>query len=200
MADTVALTRLGPQHNGLRMSLDEFREIEFEPGYIYELAKGVVVVAELPSYSHMLVVLAIRNALIQYQFANPARIFAVTGGGESGLEMPTMQSRRHPDVSVYPTPPPTPESQPWETWIPEIAVEVVSATSRERDYDDKPDEYLKAGVRLYWIVDPLTRSATVLTRGADGWKSEKLDESGSLKTGLLPGFSLPLAQVFAAAK
>lgn len=198
MADTVAWTRLGPKHDGLRMTLDEFRAIDFEEGYLFELAKGVVVVAEVPSYFHMLVVLAVRNALVAFQLRKPDRIFAITGGAESGVEMEEMQSRRHPDVSAYLTPPPVSEAQPWETWIPEIAVEVVSESSRARDYEDKPDEYLKAGVRLYWIVDPATRTATVLTRAADRWKRSSLLESGVLTTGSLPGFELPLATVFAA--
>lgn len=197
MADTVALTRLGPQHKGLRMTLDEFREIEFEPGYTYELAKGVVDVAELPSVFHFLVVQIVRDALVLYRAANPSRIYAIGGGAESGLEMPGTNTRRHPDISTYLTAPPTPDAQPWDSWIPEIAVEVVSESSRHRDYFEKPEDYLAAGVRLYWIIDPITRSATVLTRSADGWQPSVLPEIGVLTTGLLPGFELRLASVFA---
>lgn len=197
MADTVAITRLGPRHAGHRMSLREFREIEFEEGYQFELGQGVVIGAEVPSVFHMLIVLAIRDALVGYRLAHPSRIFAVTGGAESGVEMPEMESRRHPDVSVYLTPPPTADAQPWETWTPEIAVEVVSESSRKRDFEDKADEYLRAGVRLYWIIDPANRSATVLTRRADGWLRQTIDTSGELSTGMLPGLTLPLATVFA---
>ena len=32
--------RIGPADNGLRMSLEEFREAEEEPGYRYELGPG----------------------------------------------------------------------------------------------------------------------------------------------------------------
>jgi hypothetical protein len=33
-------TRLGPADHGRRMTLEEFREADEEPGYLYELARG----------------------------------------------------------------------------------------------------------------------------------------------------------------
>jgi Uma2 family endonuclease len=196
MADTLAIDQLGPEHDGLHMTLDEFRAVEFEEGYVFELDRGVVVVSKVPHLHHMLVLQAIRDALVLYRAAHPGRVFAVTGGAESGMEMPEMQSRRHPDISAYLTPPPVPDAQPWEAWIPEITVEVVSASSQKRDYERKPHDYLDAGVKLYWIVDPLSGTVTVHTRHADRWHVTKLDETGVLTTGLLPGFSLALQQVF----
>jgi len=76
-------------------------------------------------------------------------------------------------------------------------VEVVSKTSRKRDYEKKPQEYLAAAVRAYWIVDPLTRTATVLTRRGDDWRRTKLDRRGVVRTALLPGFELRLVELFA---
>ncbi len=52
--------------------------------------------------------------------------------------------------------------------------------------------------RLYWIIDPCDDTATVLTRRIDKWHEQKLDINGVLKTDLLPGFELKLAEVFAA--
>lgn len=40
---------------------------------------------------------------------------------------------------------------------PDIAVEVVSRDSRTRDYLEKKQRYLEAGVPEYWIIDPLAR-------------------------------------------
>ena len=52
-------------------------------------------------------------------------------------------------------------------------------------------------MKLYWIIDPLDRTATVLTRRADSWREQKLDAAGMLTTHRLPGFELKLADVFA---
>ena len=40
-------TRLGPRHHGRRMSLKAFEFAPVEPGYLYELARGYVLVSEV---------------------------------------------------------------------------------------------------------------------------------------------------------
>lgn len=197
MAETIAISTIGPQHDGQRMTLDDFARVEGQPGYSYELEKGVIVVVDVPGIPHMALRLAVRNALIAYQLAHPGRIHAVAEPSDSVMRMPGMQSERHPDVPVYLTPPATPDDQPWEDWIPEIVVEVVSASSVERDYVVKRDEYLKAGVMAYWIIDPRDRTAMVLCRRADSWREQRLAGTGSLTNPRLPGFELCLADVFA---
>jgi Uma2 family endonuclease len=47
---------------------------------------------------------------------------------------------------------------------PDIAVEIVSPDSVERDYVIKRHVYEKAGVREYWIIDPGKQAATFLRR------------------------------------
>ncbi|MEX2117966.1 MAG: Uma2 family endonuclease [Pirellulales bacterium] len=47
---------------------------------------------------------------------------------------------------------------------PDIAVEIVSPDSVERDYVVKRHVYEKAGVREYWIIDPGKQAATFLRR------------------------------------
>lgn len=50
---------------------------------------------------------------------------------------------------------------------PDIAVEVVSRESRSRDYFEKKQLYLEAGVSEYWIIDPLQQRVE-FHRLADG--------------------------------
>jgi Uma2 family endonuclease len=47
----------------------------------------------------------------------------------------------------------------------DLVMEVVSpgAETRKRDYETKRDEYARAGIREYWIVDPKESRITVLT-------------------------------------
>src|SRR5262249_35900126 len=63
---------------------------------------------------------------------------------------------------------------------PDMVLEVVSATSAEKDYDELPDLYARAGVPEYWRVDPrgrrlrfdllrLTTRGYVATRKQGGW-------------------------------
>ena len=48
--------RIGPADHGRRMTLDEFREADEEPGSRYELARGVLEVTEVPNDPHWQVV------------------------------------------------------------------------------------------------------------------------------------------------
>ena len=41
---------------------------------------------------------------------------------------------------------------------PDFCIEIVSPSSRKRDYEKKRMKYQNAGVREYWIVDPKTES------------------------------------------
>lgn len=45
--------------------------------------------------------------------------------------------------------------------VPDLVVEVVSPYGRETDYEEKFEEYEKAGVREYWIVDPYDGAISV---------------------------------------
>jgi len=54
-------TRIGPQDNGRRMSLDEFEFAEGREGYLYELSRGIVTVVNVPKPGHFAQVDAIRN-------------------------------------------------------------------------------------------------------------------------------------------
>jgi Uma2 family endonuclease len=44
---------------------------------------------------------------------------------------------------------------------PDLAVEVLSPDDRAREVLDKVGEYLQAGVRLVWVIDPKRRTAAV---------------------------------------
>ncbi len=77
---------------------------------------------------------------------------------------------------------------------PDLAVEVMSPGDTATEIHEKTLEYLRAGTRLVWVVYPKTR--TVVTHTPEGART--LDESGTLEGGeVLPGFSLPVRQVFA---
>lgn len=196
MADVLTVAEIGPESAGRRMSLEEFARVEGRPGFLYELEKGVIQVVDVPHGEHFLVVEFIRDRLTIYKHADSGRIRHIGGANEMALRMPEMQSERHPDIAVYLTPMPRDDPQPWEYWIPEIVVEVVSESGRDRDYRVKREEYLKAGIRAYWIIDPGPRTATVLTRYGDTWRERRLDTTGAIKTPVLPGFELKLADVF----
>jgi Uma2 family endonuclease len=87
-------------------------------------------------------------------------------------------------------------SKPFPDLAPDLAVEVLSKTNTPAEMRRKLREYFLAGVRLVWIIDPRKRQAEVYV--APDAPAATLDESQALDGGdVLPGFTLPLADLFA---
>ncbi len=77
---------------------------------------------------------------------------------------------------------------------PDIAVEIRSPSDRTGAVREKVREYLAAGVRLVWVVDPETRTVMVY---AGTMRGTELDESDTITGGdVLPGFSCKVADFF----
>jgi Uma2 family endonuclease len=190
--------KVGPQDAGRRMSLEEFDAAEGQPGYVYELSKGVVVVSDVPNPRHFAQLNVLRRQLTAYDLANPGAIHAMGGGGDCKILLRGEESERHPDVSVYKSPPP--EEDVWATWIPDLVVEIVSPDSEHRDYVEKREEYLSFGVREYWIVDAAIEEVRVLRRRAGRWTERVLHPPERYATKTLPGFEFDCAAVFEAAR
>ena len=184
-----ATLRIGPADHGRRMTLDEFIEAETEDGWLYELARGVVVATEVPGIHHGRIVMRAADMFALFNHHQPGIINYRGGGMESRLRLPGMQSDRHPDQAVYLRPPPK-GRKIWTRWIPDIVLEIVSEGSNERDYVEKREEYLRIGVREYWILDPFQRSCLILQRLGDTWQERLVPLDGIYRTELLPGLEL----------
>ncbi len=193
-------TVLGPRMHGRKMSLKKFEFAELEEGCYYELARGYIVVSEVANYYHAMQIMAIKTGIIVYHATNPGIIHAALASQECKLVVPAWESERHPDLSVYLHAPKGPKNRTmWRTWIPELTIEVVSESSRDRDYTEKRDEYWTLGVKEYWIVDAKLGQVLVLTRGRSQWTEKTLGPNDACETKLLPGFKLPCQTIFDAA-
>lgn len=79
--------------------------------------------------------------------------------------------------------------------VPDLAVEVLSRSNTKREMDRKLREFLAAGTRLVWHVDPRKRTVRVFTEPG---RSTLLGAGDTLDGGdVLPGFTLPLRELFA---
>ncbi|MCI0455592.1 MAG: Uma2 family endonuclease [Gemmataceae bacterium] len=192
-----AAVKIGPADHGRRMSLTDFEHAEVEEGYLYELGRGMIVVSDVPNLPHLAQVTALRRQLGRYDLDNPGRIHTIASGNECKILVAPAESERHPDLAVYKEPPP--EEDVWSTWIPELLIEVVSPGSEHRDYVEKREEYLRFGVREYWIVDAAKREVLVLRRVAGEWRERVLRPPEVYRTRVLPGFEFACEPVFDAA-
>lgn len=78
---------------------------------------------------------------------------------------------------------------------PDLAVEILSASTASRDRGAKQQIYERFGVREYWIIDPEADTIDRIVFGPSGFV-HYLRAGDELVTELLPGFSLDLEAFF----
>ncbi len=80
---------------------------------------------------------------------------------------------------------------------PDLIVEILSPGTRRRDLEAKRALYARFGVQEYWIVDPDTRTLTVLALAGNTYVPVPGGEGGAIASRVLPGLTLALNDVFA---
>lgn len=109
-------------------------------------------------------------------------------GPQFTMRMPTGPTRRDPDVMFVSA---AREHLVTATYVngpADLAVEVVSRESLSRDYREKFNEYEAAGVREYWIVDPLSKQVELYVLGAAARYAKVDAKDGKLFSAVLQGF------------
>ncbi|MCP9448452.1 MAG: Uma2 family endonuclease [Nitrospira sp.] len=82
---------------------------------------------------------------------------------------------------------------------PDLIVEILSEATRKKDEITKRKLYERYGVQEYWLADPELETVKILRlSGAHYVRAAELVKEAHdvLTTPLLPGFSLPLAEIF----
>lgn len=165
-----------------------------EDGQRHELIDGVHYVSPAPYIRHQRVVLRILFAL--ETFARD------TGCGEV-LFAPTdvvlsQYDVVEPDVLYVSREHQRIVGEKFISGPPDLAVEVLSPSTRRRDLDLKLKLYERVGVQEYWIVDSERAAMTVYRLGPKGFGTALalFAERGDVLTSpLLPGLTLPIANL-----
>jgi Uma2 family endonuclease len=166
-----------------------------DDGYKYELVAGrlrkMTPAGSIHGVVGMRMAVAISVHVDQHQLGV---VFAADTGFKLASSPDTV---RAPDVSFVSRGRIPTGGIPKAYWpgAPDLAVEVLSPTDVRSEIDEKIDEYLRSGVRLVWFVNPFERRVTIHRPGKGPLV---LDERDSVDGGdVLPGFSYPLARLFA---
>ncbi len=77
---------------------------------------------------------------------------------------------------------------------PDFLIEIVSPTSRKHDYSTKNSLYSDAGVREYWIVDPLKERTTIYRYEEDAAPTI-IPFSDSITVGIYGDLSITIADL-----
>jgi Uma2 family endonuclease len=80
---------------------------------------------------------------------------------------------------------------------PDMVIEILSPSTEEYDKVEKFDQYLQAGVREYWIVDPVSKTVMVNILDDKKYYSATYAETDTVPVHVLEGCVIDLADVFA---
>jgi Uma2 family endonuclease len=160
---------------------------------LYELIDGVLVEKVMGYYegrSSAVLIFFLESFLTDHNLG-------ITAGADGMLRL-TSGLVRTPDVSFISwdrLPGRQVPREPIPRLAPNLAVEVLSEGNTRAEMERKLRDYFAAGAELVWYIDAETRSAQVWTSLED---SVVVPEEGALEGGMvLPGFRLPLRQLFA---
>jgi Uma2 family endonuclease len=174
------------------MTADELQRASF-PDKRLELIRGVLVVREPAGGRHGRLAAALARLIGTHVHD---RDLGVVYGAETGFTL-----RREPDTVRAPDVAfirrdrvPAPEPVGFLPFAPDLAVEVLSPGDTPGETLAKVADWLDAGTRLIWVIDPERRQARVYR--ADGTESSFGDGDELGGEDVLPGFILELSTLF----
>ena len=80
---------------------------------------------------------------------------------------------------------------------PDLVVEILSPSNSAIEMERKLKLYIEAGVREYWVVDPVNKGLTVYLFSDGVITTNTYKNTGSVSVAILPGLEIALEQVFA---
>ncbi|MCI0712307.1 MAG: Uma2 family endonuclease [Chloroflexi bacterium] len=149
----------------------------------HEWVNGVVIKMSPASRRHDLLTTYIRGLLDTYFSFNP-----IGKAVSAPFVMRLEESIREPDVQVVLNDNPGDFSDTDMIGPADICIEIVSPESIARDHGEKYREYEQAGVKEYWIIDPIHREARFLRLENNLYLSITVDDDYA--TPLLPDLKI----------
>jgi Uma2 family endonuclease len=158
-----------------------------------ELVRGELNMMTPAGFKHGLIVINLSSLL--NNFVKSRNLGRITGA-ETGFII-----RRDPDTVLAPDvafirADRLPENLPqgYFDGAPDLAVEVLSPNDRASEVQAKIRDWLEAGCKAVWIVDPKTKSVTIYKSNHDIAVLSTADALAD--TQLLPGFSAAVSEIF----
>jgi Uma2 family endonuclease len=166
-----------------------------EDGYRHELIDGEHFVTPAPSRKHQAVSLRLGYFLFDFLRRHPlGEVFQAPFEvvlSTSDVVQPDLVYVAHERAGIL--------TERNAAGAPDLAVEILSESTRRNDETRKLRLYERCGVREYWLVDPADEAVKVYRR-----KGERLVLAARLSaaardvlaTPLLPGLGIALAEIF----
>jgi len=169
-----------------------------DDGRHYEIIDGELVVNASPIPRHQIIAGRLENAIFNYLDEHPIGIMI-------HAPMDVVFTQRwvlQPDILYIRNERREVITRTNINGAPDLAIEVLSDSTRKKDEITKRKAYEQFGVGEYWIVDPVLESIKVYRRGSAGiyaraFEASNESEGATITSPLFPGLTITLARVFA---
>lgn len=164
------------------------------PDKLVELVRGRLIVREPPGYLHGDVTMRLGTLLSAYAHEHGmGRVLAAETGFKLQSDPDTVRAADIAFIGIERVPPSDSRPVGYLALAPDLAVEVLSPRDRPGEILNKVGDWLDAGTRLVWVIDPERRLARVYR--LDGTESQLLGDGALDGEDVLPGFTCGLAAI-----
>ncbi|MDP9367082.1 MAG: Uma2 family endonuclease [Chloroflexota bacterium] len=163
-----------------------------DDGNRYEIIAGVLCVSPSPTEVHQAI--SFRLTLLVGNFVTAERLGKVYAApfdvrlSEQDVVQPDLIFVSRSRLSII--------SPTCIEGAPDLLVEILSPSTRDRDRTRKARRYAMSGVPQYWLVDPDARTVTVLSLERGTYRALP-KEQGVVRSAVQEGFEIDSATVFA---
>jgi Uma2 family endonuclease len=177
------------------LTVKDYAALDEPAGVRYELSNGELIVT--PSASHFHNKICDRMTARFYAFSDLDKLGEVTSETDLKLvgevvrrpDVAFIRKARLEGVDLDQSPLPV---------VPDLVIEIVSKNDRADDLMLKVSQYLEAGAQAVWLLYPKTRLAYRYVPGKREPEVRAADDAGKFEEPeLLPGLSIPIAEIFA---
>ncbi len=161
-------------------------------GKRYEILEGDLAVSPSPSWKHQRIVHYVHTWLTKREAAGLGQVAVAPLDvtlDEYNVTEPDLLFIRTDHLDLV--------AETGVQGAPDLVVEVLSASTRERDLGIKAHLYARFGVPEYWIVDPEVETLAIYHLIPDGYEvAGPFRRSETIHSALFPGVPLVVADLF----
>lgn len=179
-----------------RFTYADYKAWELNPGERYELIDGAAYAMAAPNTEHQRILTMLIGEFYAFLRGKPCEVFAAPFDVRLFFqEDESDDTVVQPDLTVICDPGKLGDEGC--RGAPDLVIEILSPSNTAIEMERKLNCYQEAGVREYWIVDPMNRLIRVYLLKDGRYVPQTLRAAGLARSAVLPGLELPLAEVFA---
>lgn len=182
--------------NERSMSIQEFYNLREETDRLFEYADGVVMMVPSPSTHHQRISSRLHAKLFNFLDGGDCEVFHAPFDVELKGENLGGTHIVVPDLLVICDKKGLTDNK--FVGAPEMIIEILSPSNQAHDLVFKLNLYMQAGVKEYWIVNPMLSIIQVYELDQHGQykQVDSLKKSGTIQSTALQGFRVNLEDVF----